>query len=64
MAMANELLLGIDLGTAGVKLLLGGADGQVVHRAWLPCKSNPLASLLETSQQSGRTSSPKPYQSE
>ena len=47
MAIATELLLGIDLGTANVKLLVGDAGGQVVHRAWLPCKSNPLASLLQ-----------------
>ena len=47
MAIATELLLGIDLGTANVKLLVGDAHGQVVHRAWLPCKSNPLASLLQ-----------------
>ena len=43
----HELLLGIDLGTATVKLLVGDPDGQVFHRAWLPGKSNPLASLLQ-----------------
>jgi predicted CoA-substrate-specific enzyme activase len=47
MATADPLLLGIDLGTASVKLIVGGPEGQVIHRTWLPGKSNPLASLLQ-----------------
>jgi activator of 2-hydroxyglutaryl-CoA dehydratase len=46
MATADDVLLGIDLGTATVKVYVGSPDGQVFHRAWLPGKSNPLASLL------------------
>jgi hypothetical protein len=47
MATTGEVLLGIDLGTASVKLFAGSPEGQVFHQDSHPCKSNPLASLLQ-----------------
>lgn len=47
MATKGEVLLGIDLGTASVKLFAGSPEGQVFHQASIPCQSNPLASLLQ-----------------
>lgn len=45
--MANALLLGIDLGAASAKILVADPDGQTLYRAWVPAKSNSLASLLQ-----------------